>query len=214
MTFTIQTPLRSADGPNKTAYDADEDARIDLYGPIPINPFTTLRADRGMNINQLAIPTRVNNKALTRLERGMYVNPLPRVVEYWVNRGVVTEGALLADYEDFRYLTRRRNEFFLGPSLHFRHDDPLHPLRQLRLCRPSLVDQIHLPVGLFDFCAALCVPLDSVQGFEKKWQTVQSVPKELKLALNQCGYTSAQISAFEASYKSWRSQHNSKVSIS
>ena len=213
MTFTIQQPLKSANGPSKTAYDADNDARIDLHGPIPINPFTMYRTDIGLNYNQLALYTGINNKALVRLERGMYVNPLPRAVDYWVNKGVCTEGELLSDYENFRYLTRRRNEFYFGSTLLFVLNNPVHPLRQLRSTRPSLVDNQPLPVGLFDFCAALCLPLDSIQGFEKKWRSVQSVPKELKLALNQCGYTRDQIGFFEKFYKEWRQKHMSEVVV-
>jgi transcriptional regulator with XRE-family HTH domain len=214
MTFTINTPIKAVDGPSKSAYDADDDARIDLYGSIPVNPFTLLRTNRGLNINQLASTTRVNNKALTRLERGMYVNPLPRMVDYWVGLGVVTEGELCSDYENYRYLQRRRHEFYFGPTLLFALSNPLHPFRQLRLERPSLVDQLSLPVGLFDTCSALCLPLDSVQHFEKKWRTVQSVPKELKLALNQIGYTREQIAVFERCYKMWRKEHTAEVKVS
>ena len=213
MTFTINEPIKAVNGPSKTEYDKDEDARIDLYGPIPINPFTELRINRGLSINQLQIASRVNNKALVRLERGMYVNPLPRVVSYWVDRDLVTEGELLTDYENFRYLQRRRHHFYLGASLAVDITEPLHPLRQLRSRRPSLTDGLPLPVGLMDFCEALCLPLDSIQHFEKKYATQQSVPKELKLALNQIGYTRAQISTFETHYSLWREKNIKLVTL-
>ena len=212
MTFTINEPLKVVNGPSKTHYDLDEDTRIDLYGSIPINPFTELRTNKGLSINQLSISTRVNNKALTRLEKGMYVNPLPRMVDYWVNLEVVTEGELCSDYENFRYLQRRRHQFFFGSSLFVETAVPLHPFRQLRSRRPSLIDNQHLPVGLFDTCSALCLPLDTVQHFEKKI-TQQSVPKELKLALNQIGYTANQIRTFESHYEIWRSNNMKKVTL-
>lgn len=214
MTFTISQPLKAVDGPVKTDYDKDADVRIDVYGPIPINPFTELRMNRGLSINQLAIACRVNNKALARLEKGMYVNPLPRMVDYWVNLGLVTEGEVCSDYEHFRYLQRNRHRFFLGESLAVDTTEPLHPMRQLRLRRPSLVDKKPLPVGLMDFCEALCLPLDSIQHFEKKYATQQSVPKELKLALNQTGYTRQQINTFETHYSLWRSNSLKQVKIS
>jgi hypothetical protein len=214
MTYTIPSPLTVVDGPSKNDYDKDDAARIELFGPIPVNPFTLLREDRGLNINQLAIPTGVNNKALTRLERGMYVNPLPRVVDYWVHLGLVTEGELCADYENYRYLQRRRHVFFFGPNLLFTLANPTHPFRQLRQLRPDLQLKKPLPVGLFECCAALCLPLDSIQHFEKKWRTAQSVPKELKLTLNQVGYTREMVSAFERCYKMWRDEHSSEVKVS
>lgn len=213
MTFTINTPIKAVNGPSKTEYDKDEDARIDLYGPIPINPFTQLRSERGLNLNQLAAHTGINNKALNRLEKGMYVNPLPRAVTYWVNTGLTTEGELLSDYENYRYLQRIRHRFLFGPSLGVDLEQPLHPLRQLRSRRPSLVDQLPLPVGLFDVCAALCLPLDTVQHFEKKWSTQQSVPKELKLTLNQIGYTHQQITTFSIAYSDWRAKHSRVVTL-
>lgn len=214
MTFTINKPLGLVDGPVKTDYDKDADMRTSLYGPIPTNPFTELRTNRGLSINQLSISCRVNNKALTRLEKGMYVNPLPRMVDYWVNLGLVTEGEICSDYEHYRYQQRTRHKFFLGASLAVDVTEPLHPLRQLRLRRPSLIDSQPLPVGLMDFCDALCLPLDSVQHFEKKYATQQSVPKELKLALNQIGYTRQQISTFETHYELWRNNNLKQVSLS
>lgn len=213
MTFTINEPIKAVNGPSKTEYDKDDDARIDLYGPIPINPFMTLRTERGLSINQLQIATCVNNKALVRLEKGMYVNPLPRVVSYWVDHNLITEGELLSDYENFRYQQRLRHHFFLGASLAVDITEPLHPLRQLRTRRPSLVDNQPLPVGLMDFCEALCLPLDSIQYFEKKYAVQQSVPKELKLALSQVGYTRQQISTFETHYSLWREKNIKLVTL-
>lgn len=214
MTFTINEPLKAVSGPTRTEYAKDEAARFAEYGPVPKNPFSELRMDRGLSINQLAIHSRVNNKALTRLEKGMYVNPLPRMVDYWVNLGLVTEGELCTDYENYRYLQRRRHPLFLGASLGVDITEPVHPLRQLRSQRPSIASGIALPVGLMDFCDALCLPLDSIQHFEKKFATQQSVPKELKLALNQTGYTREQISTFEIHYTLWRNNNLKQVTLS
>lgn len=213
MDFTITPTLKAVTGPPRTAYSDDNNLRNALHGPQPTNPFTDLRDNRGLSINQLAIATRVNNKALTRLEKGMYVSPLPRVVDYWTNLGLCTEGEVLSDYEQYRYLQRRRHPLFFGASLSVDVSHILHPFRQLRLYRPDLEHNQPLPVGLFDTCAALCLPLDTVQHFEKKI-TQQSVPKEIKAALNQIGYTHQQIRTFESHYEMWRSKNNKKVTIS
>lgn len=181
----------------------DAAKRVELYGPEPVNPFTHLRSDLGVSLNRLATICHVDRKALSRLENGTYTNALPSVVDFWVNRNATTEGELLTQYEEYQFLQRRRHEFYLGASLNVDLAG-MHPLRQLRFNRPSLVTQAPLPVGISEFSEALCLPLDTVQYFEKKWRQQQSVPKQIKLVFNQIGYSREQIATFEQRYKQWR----------
>lgn len=189
----------------------DRAKREELFGPEPVNPFNKLRTDIELSANRLAQLSHVDRKAIARLEAGTYTSPLPSMVDFWVNRGVVTEGELYADYENYQYQQRLRHEFYFGPTLEFNLDNKVHPLRQLRSTRPSLVDGTPLPVGITEFCESLCLPLDTIQYFEKKWKYQQSVPKQLKLVLNQVGYTRAQIAKFEEGYLKWREAVAPKV---
>lgn len=190
------------------AIKADDDERLKRFGPSPSNPFATLRQSKNLTLSNLAAYSRVDRKALSRLEDGLYTNPLPNVVDYWVRLGHATEGQLLEGYADFQYLQRRRHHLFFGRDLIIDPYDPRHPFRQLRARRYSLVDpKINLPVGILDAARALCVPVDTIQFFEKRWRTQQSVPKGLKAALNQCGYMTGDITIFEGQYKNWRKHH-------
>lgn len=191
----------------------DDAKRVELYGIEPLNPFTRLRSDLGVSLNRLATICHVDRKALSRLENGTYTNPLPSMVDFWVNRGSATEGELLTDYEEFQFLQRRRHEFYLGPSLNVDLAG-MHPLRQLRFNRPSLVSNEPLPVGISEFSEALCLPLDTVQYFEKKWRQQQSVPKQIKLVFNQIGYSREAIATFEQRYKQWRELNKVSVVVS
>lgn len=146
----------------------------------------------------------VDRKVLARLEKGMYAQPSPSVVDYWVNRGAVTEGELWSDYENYQYLQRRRHMFYFGPSL-VTTPNHVHPFRRLRANRPAAHDlDVTLPVGITECCEALCLPLDTIQFFEKKFRLQQSVPKLLKSVLSQIGYTRQEIIQFEQEYLAWR----------
>jgi hypothetical protein len=50
----------------------------------------------------------------------------------------------------------------------------------------------------------LCVPQATIQHFERKWKTQQTVPKELNAALHAIGYTYSEINQFNDNYESWR----------
>lgn len=161
-----------------------------------INPFLSLRLKHKLTLGELAAYSRINIKALSRSEHGMYTNPLPALVDYWVNRGAISEGVLFSEYEYYQIAVRRHNRLLFGDTLEFSTDSNIHPLRQFRARKEY---------GLVDLCKALCLPLDSVQYFEKKWRVQQSVPKGLLLALNQAGYSRAQLWKFQDDYKTWRS---------
>lgn len=164
-----------------------------------INPFRSLRLKEGLTLGELATYSRIDIRALNRSEYGMYTNPLPGLVDYWVSRGGISEGTLVTEYEDYQDLIRRHNHHLFGPDLHFDSSSKIHPLRQLRAKGDF---------RLIEFCKALCLPLDTVQYFEKKWRVQKSVPKNLMNALNVAGYTRPQLSEFSDVYLKWREDRN------
>lgn len=174
------------------------------YGPAPFNNFKSLRMDRGLSLQQLASALGISKNALVRLENGTYANPLDAALNYWVKRGA-SYPALIEGYSDFQYYTRQRAHLYFGPSLrvYTRRSLP-HPLRQLRQYRTSPVDNAILPVGIEQVSRDLCLPVDTLRHFEKKFRRQQSVPKSLKAVLNQIGYTQAQVQTFERDYHIWR----------
>lgn len=169
---------------------------------ITVNPFLRLRKDAKFSLGRLAQVSRIDRKALSRAESGMYTNPPPSLVEFWVKSGKISEGVLVTEYEDYVYDTRRLNLRRLGETLNFDFQSSVHPLRQLR----SSVE-----LELTAFCKALCLPLDTIQFFEKKWRTQQSVPKGLILALSQNGYSRAEILTFQFTYADWRTSKLEKA---
>lgn len=164
-----------------------------------INPFLSLRKSADLTLGELAAYSRISIRALSRSEYGMYTNPLPGLVDYWVRKGTISEGVLVSEYEYYQIAIRRHNRLIFGPDLDFDLNSNIHPLRQLR----ALHDY-----GLVELCKALCIPLDTVQYFEKKWRVQQSVPKCLSLALNQSGYSRAQLWKFGDDYKQWRANQS------
>lgn len=182
----------------------DNEARIRLYGPEPINPFKSLRKQKGLTLGDIEAYTGIDRRALSRVERGLYTNPLPNLINYWVRKDIATEGQLLNDYADYQDLQRARHYKYFGESLNVDSALDQHPFRQLRANRPSLATGFKLPVGLTECCEALCLPLDTIQYFEKKFRLQRSVPKNLLNALNQIGYSREEIEGFERVYVVWR----------
>lgn len=187
--------------------ELDEQARTSKYGPPPINIFTELRERRDLTISDLSRISHIDPMALNRAEAGTYTNPLPSLVDFWVSQRA-SFSEIHESYSDFQLTQRRRHQHYFGPNLLLLNSDAqletIHPFRLLRLRRPSLHDGSNLPVGNTEVSKALCVPLDTIQFFEKKYATQQSVPKSIKLALNQINYTDSQINDFENWYKRWR----------
>lgn len=164
-----------------------------------INPFRALRLKNSLTLGELAAYSKIDIRALNRSEHAMYTNPLPGLVDYWVRRGAISEGVLVSEYEDYQIGVRRHNRLLFGPMLDFDPRSNIHPLRQFRQRKEF---------GLIELCKALCVPLDTVQYFEKKWRLQQTIPKGLLLALNQAGYSRAQLTEFQDGYKLWRTSQN------
>lgn len=157
------------------------------------NPFKVLREKHGLNKSELAEASYVDVRAIARIEDGLYTNPLPSLVDYWAKRGV-NRLQLEEDYDDYIDAQRSRNKRVLGEDL-ITSPVGIHPFRVLRAAAG-----LHLT----ECAKALCVPVDTLQFFEKKWRLQQSVPKPIKAALNQIGYSFSEIEAFEKHYKTWR----------
>lgn len=165
------------------------------------NPFEHLRVSRGWSQNECAAKIGVDVRAIARLEHGLYTAPLPSAVSYWVNLGAINVPELLTAYEDFVYATRRDNYRHFG-NLHVNLSDGVHPWRNIRASKNPL------PSASLTGCAkVMCVPLDTLQFWEKKWRTQKTVPKSILLALNQMGYTQIELAKFSEVYVAWRNIH-------
>jgi hypothetical protein len=114
----------------------------------------------------------------------------------------VSEGELVEQYADYQFLQRKRHERYFGNLTHPSASE--HPFRILRKRRPSLVTGLALESTLSETAQALCVPLDTIQFWEKKWRTQQTIPKTIKEALNVMGYLRSEIGALETYYQDWR----------
>jgi transcriptional regulator with XRE-family HTH domain len=199
---SFQPPILALLGPSERDASAIDMGLISTYNggmADNINPFKSLRLKEGATLGEVATYARIDIRAVSRSEHGLYSRPLPALVDYWVNKGVISEGILVTEYEDYQIAHRRRNHRCFGNDLSFDLSNRIHPLRQLR-AKPGY--------QLLEFCKALCLPLDTIQYFEKKWRVQISVPKGLLLALNQCGYSRLELKEFQDSYAHWRSSQN------
>lgn len=191
--------------------EAEEKYLTKLHGPLPTNPFKTLRVNAGFSLQGLATQSQISKQALLKAEQGLYANPLPSLVDYWMRRPSfdVSELDITEGYENFRYAVRRRNLHYFGDSLHHAYSvaEPLHPFRQLRKNKRSHVDGELLPVGLTECAQALCIPIDTLQFWEKKFRQQQSVPKQVIEALKIAGYTQYEVQQFCRDYTEWRERY-------
>jgi len=179
------------------SYDVWEATRDETYGPLPINPFKTLRGD--LSHQKLSNQISVDKLALIRLEQGIYPDPLPSVLSYWVSRGE-NELHLTDGYYEFQALTRKHYFKLFGDSLHINIELPVHPLAQLRRSGDGrYTDLSQMQVSKF-----LCVAQSTIHYFETKWRVQKSVPKPLALALQNAGYGSLEVNYFCDQYLEWR----------
>lgn len=161
------------------------------------NPFLELRESRGWSQNECARIIGVDVRAIARLEHGLFTSPLPTVVNYWTNHSNQSLPELLTAYEDFVFNTRVSNHRVFGP-LYVDLTDGVHPFRVLRTKRHY---------GLTETVRLMCIPLDTLQYWEKKWRLQKSVPKVVLLSLNQMGYSQTELTKFSDDYVSWRGIH-------
>lgn len=177
-----------------------------------MNPFRKLRLGHDYKLSEFCKTVHVMRSAMIRLEHGTYANPLPSVTEWWVySHGEcikcahleLTELKLANAYEDFQLNQRQQHLMYFGRTRHL-HDiydlnSDVHPFRQIRGDK-----------GVTQVSRDLCLPLDTLQFFEKRWVRQQSVPKLLCTVLNYIGYSNLEINQFKADYKAWRQVQLSK----
>lgn len=199
----------------RKAKQDEEHLRNSRYGPPATNPFKVLRTMAKLSREELASRVHVDYMVIKRSEEGLYTNPSPILMDYWVSYG---EDYLQIQDQYYQFIDkqRERHHLYFGPNLHVESvkSGATHPFRYLRQNRPSIVTEQPLPVGITETSKALCVPLDSLQHFEKKWRRCASVPKALKAALLDVGYSELEIAKFENQYLEWRSNQPSTFKLS
>lgn len=185
---------------------------LDLEAP-PSNPFKILREAAGLSHANLGKIIRVSKHSLIRLEQGLYDQPLPTVLEWWLDEGrnlnsikasglIVTELRLINGYEEFQNETRRRNYRYFGDAGLSIDDSALCPHPCIQLERKA--ESLGKPCSEIGIAKALCVPQSTLNLWKRKYRTQQSVPKTVQSALLQIGYTRFEVAAFMESYTRWR----------
>lgn len=166
---------------------------------LPLNPFKGAREsiidpDTGRSISHARLAKRigVTKLSLIRLEQGTFNDPLPRVLDYFCNRGFnylsLTDG-----YINYQHQMRVAHAYYFGLYLDAKPDEPVHPFAQLRGER-----------NLTEVSKSLCLPQSTLSRFESDYRSQQSVPKVLINVLPVLGYPDEQISEFIQTYKDWR----------
>lgn len=186
-------------------YERWEATRDELYGPLPINPFTELRQDLDLSHQRLAEHIHVSKISLIRLEQGIYPDPLPSVLHYFVSQGH-SELALTDSYYDFQALTRKHYFKLFGDDLSIDPENPTHPLAQLRRAG----DGSYRDLSVMQVSKYICVAQSTLQYFESRWRVQKSVPKSFAIALQANGYTSSEINTFCDAYLLWRTNRKLK----
>ncbi len=170
----------------------------------PVNPFKEARESiidpatgRSISHANLAKQIGCTKLSLIRLEQGTFNDPLPVVLNYFVNLGF-NYLALTDGYIDYQHAMRRRSAFYFGDNLEFDTFSEEHPFSQLRN-REGAVSRNQNQVS-----KELCIPQATINTFERDPRTQQSVPKIIVDVLHQLGYSDDQISSFLKGYKLWR----------
>ena len=187
-------------------YSAHEDYLTNLHGPQILSPFKEYRTNAGLSLQGLSIQTGLSKNALVRAEQGTFSNPLPALSEFWQRRLNISEFEILNAYEDYQFYMRKRNFHYFGSELLYDHSLSEHPFRQLRQNRVSRVDGLPLPVGPDEVARALCLPVDTIRYFEKKFRLQQSVPKAILGTLIFIGYSRSDVHEFSKVYEIWRTE--------
>jgi DNA-binding XRE family transcriptional regulator len=181
-----------------------EQERLDDFGPPPENPFRALRLLCNLTLDDLAGVAYVSRQALIRLEQGTYWEPLPTVIDYWtkyyqsypgLRDRTVTMASLQDSYLYYQEQQRKRHHHYFGPELAIDCTTYKHPLRQLKEFEDYTTTQVS---------KALCLPQATLQHWEKKWATQQTVPSHFQTVLGEVGYSHRAVGEFCANYREWR----------
>lgn len=193
--------MKAATHLRNLSYDAWEATRDETYGPLPVNPFTTLRKRLDLSHQRLAEHMQISKLSLIRLEQGIYPDPLPTALWFWVNQQGENELHLTDSYYEFQNLTRQHYFKLFGDSLSIDVALNIHPLSQLR----RKGDGQYGDLSAMQVSKFLCVAQSTLQHFEQKWRIQKSTPKTLAHALNCAGYSAQEVNEFGEQYEDWRS---------
>ena len=189
-----------------SAKERYESHLISLYGPKPVNIFTSLRESIGLSHAELGYKMFTTKQSLIRLEQGLFESPLPAALDFWVdNYTGVTYSSLVDQYENYQDLMRKRHHhFFNVPVVPYAYElkgrvgDP-HPLKQLRQrCYGGT------GASVTEVAKALCVNQATLQYWEKRWRSQKSVPKSFNGALLSIGYNHNDLVLMNSWYNDWR----------
>lgn len=157
--------------------------------------FKTLRLQHDLTLVDLGNRVGVSKQALIRLEQGTFPKPLEPVLDFWVDNYGYSYLQILDAYDGYRTVQRQSHPRLFGPLSVVTTKSAPHPFRQIRAS-----------FGLTECAKLLCVPQATLQHFEKKWRTQQSVPKELRSALHDNGYLNSELVYFCEAYNFWRNR--------
>ena len=175
-----------------------ETSLINRFGPAPVNVFSRLRSRAGISQAELARRAQCSKLVILRTEQGTYSEPPPVVLDYWIKVHGYDKFSLLEEYLEFQQETRKRSHMYYGTYLAFVISDSEHPLRQLRSVKHLTLNEVS---------KALCIPQATLQYFERKWKTQQTVPKGLFEVLLEIGYSPNEVQRFARHYIQWRDLH-------
>lgn len=173
------------------------------------NPFKLIRIHAGLSQQNLANKVGISKHAVLRSEQGMYVEPLPSLLNYMCNNFPVGRLTLIQQYERFQVYTRETSGRLLGDmeseldTWHtYLHSSPtalspyqLHPLVWLRTIRG------YNPTSL---AKAICVNQTVVNYFEKNSINQRTIPEQLTHALKDCGYEDDELASLADAYSVYR----------
>ena len=164
-----------------------------------VNPFKALRLKQGISQYELARRLKISKHAVLRLEQGMYPNPLPTVVDYFVDVAKlnVSRPQLLEAYTEFQIRTREANARLLGdiPDVLTGCAVGVHPLTFLRLSQG---------LNATELAKRLCIAQNVVHYFEKRSIHQQTVPDQLIEALHDADYSEQETDALVNAYAKYR----------
>lgn len=164
---------------------------------IPLNPFKDIRLRANLSQYEVARRSGVTKHAVLRLEQGMYADPLPTLVDYFVSNYPITQSQLLQDYEDFQVATRESNTRLLGDFDDLEIACPVgeHPLTYLRE---------RMGYNPTQLAKMLCLSQTVISYFEKRSIHQHSVPEQLINALHDADYTEQETKVLENCYETYR----------
>lgn len=180
------------------------------------NPFKQIRQDAKLSQYRLAARAGVSKHAVLRLEQGMFADPLPKLLNFFVDEFNVSRGSLLHNYRNFQTHTRQSSGLLLGPIEEYlddwiNSDDPkiysLHPLVYLRSrARP--------PLNPTQLAKSLCISQTVVTYFEKRPSNQKTVPAQLVEALYEAGYSNEDVMSLVNVYAVYRQMYINRQEVS